>query len=89
MSRFAGYKEELEMNTIDDDSVYASGEKILKVIPSMEEKDIDKFVVIKSKLLYIASDEIEGNAALSLGLGGGSSDTSDSRGCGEGDTEYY
>lgn len=78
MSRFASYKEELEMNVLDDTGVYASGKKIKQYIPSMDEKDIEKFVIIKSELVYIDSNEHELRAAQNLKLGGVNGETSDS-----------
>ena len=72
-TRFAKYNEELGMNALDDTGIYASKNGLKDYIKSMEDQDLDKFVIIKSKLVYIGSDELESQAAESLGLGGGSS----------------
>lgn len=77
MSKFASYKEEFGMNVMDDNGVYASGENLKLYIPSIEDKDLDKFVAIKSILMYIGGDETESKVASSLGLGAGSVDSSD------------
>ena len=77
MSKFSSYDEELKVNVMEDTGVYASGGKIKKYVPNMEDRDIEKFVIIKSKLLYIGIDERESKVAESLGLGSGSSDSSD------------
>ncbi len=77
MSRFSGYDEEMNINLFDDDGVYASGDKIKSYISKMEEKDKENFVIVKSKLLYIGTDELELEAAKRLGLGS-NGDSSDS-----------
>ena len=77
MSKFSSYNEELGVNAVEDTGIYASGDKLKKYIPNMEDEDIEKFVIVKSKLLYIGIDEIESKLAESLGLGSGSSDSSD------------
>ena len=78
MSKFANYKEELEISCIDDQEVYAVKEKMKKYISSLEDNDLDKFVIVKSKLLYIGTDEKELDVANKLGLGG-DIDSSDSK----------
>ncbi len=78
MSRFSGYDEEMNINLFDDDGVYASGDKIKSYISKMEEKDKENFVIVKSKLLYIGTDELELEAAKRLGLGS-NGDSSDSQ----------
>ena len=78
MTKFSGYKEDMEMKIFGDSEVYASKDKLKEYIPTLEEKDKDKFVIIKSKLLYIGTNELESEAAKKLGLGGGSSNSSNS-----------
>ena len=78
MTKFSGYKEDMEMKIFGDSEVYASKDKLKEYIPTLEEKDKDKFVIIKSKLLYIGTNELESEAAEKIGLGGGSSDSSNS-----------
>ena len=70
MSRFSSYDEELKVNTIEDNSVYGSGDKLKKYISKIEDRDKENFVIIKGKLLYIGLDEME-EAARILGLDGG------------------
>ncbi|MBR2290602.1 MAG: hypothetical protein IJ867_08575 [Clostridia bacterium] len=72
-TKFASYKEELGMSALDDTGIYASGNKLKDYIKNIKDEDIDKFVIIKSKLVYIGSDKLEASAAEGLGLGGGSS----------------
>ena len=78
MTKFSGYKEDMEMKIFGDSEVYASKDKLKEYIPTLEEKDKDKFVIIKSKLLYIGTNELESEVAKKLGLGGGSSNSSNS-----------
>lgn len=59
------------MTAMDDTGIYASGDKMKQYIKNIQEQDIDKFVIIKSKLIFIGSDEFESNIAQNLGLGGG------------------
>ncbi len=70
MSRFSQYDEELKINCIDDASVYAVKDKIRKYIPSFMDQDLDNFVVIKSRLLYVGTNETELEIANKLGLCG-------------------
>ena len=77
MSKFSLYDEELKTNCINDENVYAVKDKMKKYIPSLGEQDLDNFVVVKSKLLYVGTDETERDVANRLGLGGG--DNSDSK----------
>ena len=70
-TKFAKYNEELGMNAMDDTGIYASGNSLKNYIKSIEDQDLDKFVIIKSKLLYIGADELESEVAESLGLGSG------------------
>ena len=76
MSRFSNYDEELKINAVEDNGVYASGDKIKDYIPSMEDKDLENFIIIGSKLLYIGKNELESQIAEKLKLGG-STDVSD------------
>ena len=76
MSKFSSYNEELEISSVNDVGVYATGENLKKYIPSMEDEDLEKFIVIKSKLLYVGTDDKETEIADRLGIGGGS-ETSD------------
>ena len=76
MSRFSTYKEELSVNAVEDTGIYATGENMKKYIKSMEERDFDNFIIIKSGLLYVGTDEKEIEIANRLGIGGGES-TSD------------
>ena len=76
MSKFANYNEELGINCVDDQEVYATKEKMKKYIPSLEDKDLENFVIVKSKLLYVGTDEKEIEIISRLGIGG-SSDSSD------------
>ena len=71
MSKFSNYNEELEVNAVEDTGVYATGDNMKKYISTMEEKDLEKFVIIKSKLLYVGTDEKETEIANRLGIGGG------------------
>ena len=59
ISKFSGYNEELGITSVNDVGIYATGENLKKYIPSMEDEDLEKFVVIKSKLLYVGTDEKE------------------------------
>ena len=77
MSRFSQYDEELKINCVDDENVYAVRNNMQKYIPSLIEQDLDNFVVVKSKLLYVGTNEMELKVADELGLGGG--DSSDSQ----------
>ena len=72
MSKFANYNEELGINCVDDQEVYATKEKMKKYIPSLEDKDLDNFVIVKSKLLYVGTDEKETKIISRLGIGGSS-----------------
>ena len=71
MSRFSSYNEELGINTVEDTGVYATGDSLKKYVPSMEDRDLEKFIIIKSKLLYVGTDEKEAEIANRLGIGGG------------------
>ena len=71
MSKFSSYNEELGINCIDDSEVYAVREKMKDYIPSLEDEYLDKFVIVKSKLLYVGTDEKELEIANRLGIGGG------------------
>ena len=77
MSKFSLYDEEIKTNCINDDNVYAVKDKMKKYVPSLEEQDLDNFVIVKSRLLYVGTDETELEIANRLGLGGG--DNSDSK----------
>ena len=68
MTRFSAYDEELKINTIEDNSVYGSGDKLKKYIPNIEDRDVDNFVIVKGKLLYIGLNEMEEEAIRRLGL---------------------
>ena len=61
------------MNCVDDENVYAVKEKMKTYIPSMEEKYYDSFVIVKSKLLYVGTNEDELDVANRLGIGEGES----------------
>ena len=69
MSKFSTYKEELELNAVNEIEIYASSDAIKNYIPSMTEKDIEKFVIMKRELLYIENDELELKAAEACGIG--------------------
>ena len=71
MSKFSSYNEELGINCVDDTEVYAVREKMKDYIPSLEDDYLDKFVIVKSKLLYVGTDERELDVANRLGIGGG------------------
>lgn len=77
-TKFTSYKEELGMNAMDDTGIYASGNKLKQFIHNIQDQDIDKFVIIKSKLIYIGNNEFEANVAKSIGLGGVDGEASDS-----------
>ena len=77
MSKFSQYDEEIKTNCINDENVYAVKDKMKKYVPSLEEQDLDNFVVVKSRLLYVGTDDTEREIANRLGLGGG--DNSDSK----------
>ena len=62
--RFSHYKEELEMSTIDDNGVSASGEAMKQYVKSMKDEDLDNFVILNSKFLYIGENELEKEAAV-------------------------
>ena len=69
MSKFSSYKEELELNAVEEMEIYASSETIKNYIPSMSDKDIEKFVIMKRELLYIENNELEIKAAEACGIG--------------------
>ena len=71
MSRFSSYNEELGVNAVEDTGIYATGENLKKYISTMEDGDLENFIIIKSKLLYIGTDEKETEIANRLGIGGG------------------
>ena len=70
-TKFAKYNEALGLNAVDDTEVYAVKDKMKTYIPDMEDNDLDKFVIVKSKLLYVGTDEKEMNVAEKLGIGSG------------------
>ena len=74
MSKFSSYNEELGINCVDDTEVYAVREKMKDYIPSLEDDYLDKFVIVKSKLLYVGTDEKELEVANRLGIRGSLSD---------------
>ncbi len=74
MSKFSSYNEELEINCFDDSEVYAVREKMKYYIPSLEDEYLDKFVIIKSKLLYVGRDEKELEIVNKLGMMGSALD---------------
>ena len=67
-TKFASYNEELGLNAFDEE-VYATGEEMKDYIPSMEEKYFDSFAIVKTKLLYIGTNEKEAKIAENLGIG--------------------
>ena len=71
MSKFSQYDEEIKTNCVNDENVYAVKDKMKKYIPSIENEDLEKFVIIKSKLLYVGINEKETEIANRLGIGGG------------------
>ena len=75
MSKFSQYDEELKINCVNDETVYAVKDKMKKYIPSLENQDLDNFVVIKSRLLYIGTNETEIEVANRLSLIGDNSDS--------------
>ena len=72
MSKFAKYNEDLGLNAVDNSEIYAVREKIKNYIPDMEDDDLDKFVIVKSKLLYVGTNEKEMEIAKKLGINGSS-----------------
>ena len=74
-----GYKEELEVKAVNDEGIFASGDKIKKYIPNIEDRDIENFIIVKSKLLYIGTNESETSVAEKLGLGDIGSGFSDAK----------
>ena len=74
-----GYKEELDIKALDDEGIFASGDKIKKYIPNIEDRDIENFIIVKSKLLYIGTNESENRVAQKLGLGDIGSGFSDAK----------
>ena len=69
MSKFSRYKEELELNAVEEMEIYASDDTLTTYIPSMTEEDKEKFVIMKRELLYIAENELEIEAAQNCGIG--------------------
>ncbi len=76
-SKFAGYKEELEINLVTsitegkierEEEVTLLGENVRKYIPSLADEDVGKFDVISGKLYYTGEDELEKKAALSQNM---------------------
>lgn len=72
-----GYKEEMEINFVNDISednidgaskVTALGDNVKKYIPSLEDNDIGKFGIIAGKLYYIGEDDIGKRAAKSQNI---------------------
>ena len=68
-TKFASYKEELGMSALDNNEINAVRDQMKKYVKNLDSKDINKFVIIKSKLIYIGSDELETQAAQSMGMG--------------------
>ena len=75
-TKFAGYKEEMEMNLMGDENLenFEVGNIILldknvkKYIPSLIEEDIGKIGIICGKLYYFGDDEICKKVAKSLNI---------------------
>ena len=67
MSKYAGYKEQLELNAFDDE-VYASGIAIKNYIPIITDEDIDKFIIMGNKLIYAGENELELEAVSNLDI---------------------
>lgn len=74
-TKFAKYNEELGLNVVNNTDVYAVKAKLKEYIPNIEENDLDKFVIVKSKLIYVGTDEKELEIIKSLGINSNSEKT--------------
>ena len=59
MSKFASYKEELEVKAVFEDNIYAAKDGIKKYIENFDDSDLDKFVIVDGELLYVGNDDEE------------------------------
>ena len=76
-TRYAGYKEELEMNLVsvmadqglkETNKITVLNDGVKTYIPSLKDEDVGKFGVINGKLYYINSDEMGISVAKSQGI---------------------
>ena len=75
-TKFAGYKEEMEMNLMGDENlenfevvnIILLDKNVKKYIPSLIEEDIGKIGIISGKLYYFGDDEICKKVAKSLNI---------------------
>lgn len=65
-TKFAKYKEEVEFNL--DNTIICAGEKIKDYIQSIEESDINKFIILNGKLSYVGNEENEKQIAKNVGI---------------------
>lgn len=80
-TRLATYKEELELNLVEEyedaNNINCVGETIKKYIPSIEGNEIDSFVIYRGKLMYIGNDTIMKEVANNLQIENGSENSKD------------
>ena len=77
-TRFAGYKEEMEMSLSGEyykneelnleDKITVLDANIKKYIPNIEEQDLANFVIVEGELYYIGNDETQKQVAISQNI---------------------
>ncbi len=67
-SKFAAWKEELALNTVEDTTITCAKENMKNYIQSMEDDYLEKFVIANSELLYIGDDEQEKEVCRNLDI---------------------
>ncbi len=65
-SKFSAYKEETDIHM--SENLVCAGEKLKEYVPSINDTDLQKFVILNGKLYFIGKDDYEIKMAESVGI---------------------